>query len=778
MNRDWYDFKAMHGNISGAREAFEQTCAILFKEIYANEEVLHVNAINDDEGIDTLVGNIEREPVIVIQSKFFLERIEEGQKQQISKSFKRVILNRKYKIKKWILCIPSLLTINEIRWWKNWKEQREKEYFLEEDVIQLFDGDTIIQKLKEKRLYDIVFNIENNIQIKKCSENISLAIDILKQNSKNYSFLVESEMMLKKIVEFDKIFVKHYNYYSILDHIQKKNACIISGIPGIGKTTTAGAICLSFILNNYEFYFVRDNIDEIYSVLKTEKKQIFFFDDFLGSVSLNRKISDSDIRKLGDLIDYILNSSDKKIVFTSREYILNQATIEFDISTRLLPKLKKLIIEFDDYTINEKAKILFNHLKKRGNNPEIKRQLLYGDSYEHIILHENFSPRIVEWMTSDNISEEVAIKGYIDCFLYNLKNPVKIWECEFKKISKEAIDQLYILLLHNGRCRRDELFAEYVEVNEREVINPETIQAFNNGLIEIKDTMLSIYSFSEYQVIRLANPSVFDYLIYYLEENNALIDHYFPMFKNFETIYNFLMLALERDKDYIIFKYKYPKLMNYLNLNNDAYLTQLDSSFVEYKKQENNIIKGVIKIHDTFGEKSKNKERIEKIIKWYLSENEMAQKESIIECLKYLCKNHSIYGVLGSIDKLDKMFLSIDSINDIAMLFEYIKLDLGSKISNEMVVNEYINKKDVIIKTAIGGDSIDRIDEYCTLLEELSEKTGIDTGREIRILDKDSERISSSVERKETVLDEEKNVFEYEDEEYDYENVKKMFRRL
>ena len=34
MHRDWNDFKVLHSNIAGAREAFENACETLFKKIY------------------------------------------------------------------------------------------------------------------------------------------------------------------------------------------------------------------------------------------------------------------------------------------------------------------------------------------------------------------------------------------------------------------------------------------------------------------------------------------------------------------------------------------------------------------------------------------------------------------------------------------------------------------------------------------------------------------------------------------------------------------------
>lgn len=70
MERDWRDFKALHGHIEGGRAAFEPACEALLRKMFPNQPVQVVRANPGDEGIDILVGEIGIEPIHVFQCKF------------------------------------------------------------------------------------------------------------------------------------------------------------------------------------------------------------------------------------------------------------------------------------------------------------------------------------------------------------------------------------------------------------------------------------------------------------------------------------------------------------------------------------------------------------------------------------------------------------------------------------------------------------------------------------------------------------------------------------
>ena len=96
MNKDWADFKALYGNMAGARKAFENACETLYRKKYVDEHVSQVSVKHGDGGIDIFIGEFGVEPITVIQCKFFLESFGDSQKAQIRNSFNTAISSDEY----------------------------------------------------------------------------------------------------------------------------------------------------------------------------------------------------------------------------------------------------------------------------------------------------------------------------------------------------------------------------------------------------------------------------------------------------------------------------------------------------------------------------------------------------------------------------------------------------------------------------------------------------------------------------------------------------------
>ncbi len=165
MNRSWTDFKSLHGNIAGAREAFEDACETLFKKKHEGQHVSQVKVKQGDGGIDIFIGEFGIEPITVIQCKFFLESFDKSQQGQIRESFKKAIGSDKYELKNWVLCLPRVIDIDENGWWFEWKHKQLKEHGKNEGFISLVNGNELIDLFKEYDLYNRIFKIEDSIKI-------------------------------------------------------------------------------------------------------------------------------------------------------------------------------------------------------------------------------------------------------------------------------------------------------------------------------------------------------------------------------------------------------------------------------------------------------------------------------------------------------------------------------------------------------------------------------------------------------------------------------------
>ncbi|WP_339704056.1 hypothetical protein [Algoriphagus aquimarinus] len=221
MNRNWTDFKSLHGNIAGAREAFEDACETLYKKKYKNQHVSQVKVKQGDGGIDIFIGELGVEPITVIQCKFFLESFGTSQQSQIRESFNTAITSKKYELKEWILCIPSVIDIDENTWWFKWKHKKLKEYSKDKSFIKLTNGNELIDLFKELGLYNQVFKIDDSMKIDEIHKQlVPVTIDLPKDikpstvlfnnySQKNEPFYLnrESDSEFNKSLEISNIWL-------------------------------------------------------------------------------------------------------------------------------------------------------------------------------------------------------------------------------------------------------------------------------------------------------------------------------------------------------------------------------------------------------------------------------------------------------------------------------------------------------------------------------------------------------------------------------------------
>lgn len=89
------------------------------------------------------------------QCKYFIDGIKDAQKAQIRNSFQRAIKSETYKMGKWVLCLPCILTLKEFEWWSNWQNENQQMYKIE---IALWDGAYLISELKKNNIYNSAFD--------------------------------------------------------------------------------------------------------------------------------------------------------------------------------------------------------------------------------------------------------------------------------------------------------------------------------------------------------------------------------------------------------------------------------------------------------------------------------------------------------------------------------------------------------------------------------------------------------------------------------------------
>lgn len=328
MNRDWTDFKSLHSNIAGAREAFEIACETLFREVYPNQHVSAVAIKQGDGGIDIFVGELGIEPITVIQCKFFLETFEESQKSQIRDSFDTAGNSDKYELKEWILCIPRVIDIDENSWWFKWKKKKIDKHKKSNSFIQLKNGNELIDLFRVHSLYNQIFLIEDSRKIDEIHKAVVPKPILLPEISSpqivlfnNYSKKCEHYYLKRQI---DKEFVSSL----------KLNNLWVFGNSGVGKTTL---INRNLLINNLEYCYcdlspvdIKSSTDVLEEILcKIEEK-----------FNVEREIKENKIKQVAQ----ILCKVGKKIVIVIDELSVKEDCLLKEIANDFV----KLVTHFSN----------------------------------------------------------------------------------------------------------------------------------------------------------------------------------------------------------------------------------------------------------------------------------------------------------------------------------------------------------------------------------------------------------------------------------------------
>ncbi|RZJ38509.1 MAG: hypothetical protein EOO18_03180 [Chryseobacterium sp.] len=137
---------------------------------------------------------------------------------------------------------------------------------------------------------------------------------------------------------------------------------IISGAPGVGKTTLAFMLICERLAEGYDLVYCEGRIAEVEHLLSDDpkKKQIFFIDDFLGANLYDLRNPKNPENKLISFIHKFQSAKNKYLMLTSRTTILNQAHYDYEhLKNSGLVTLSQYELKLQQYSPLAKAKILY-----------------------------------------------------------------------------------------------------------------------------------------------------------------------------------------------------------------------------------------------------------------------------------------------------------------------------------------------------------------------------------------------------------------------------------
>ena len=365
--------------------------------------------------------------------------------------------------------------------------------------------------------------LEKNPEIEKNYHKLWLASTNVLNTIINRATLNWSSFELEKIEKDIRLYVENESLNKALDVLKENHYVVISGIPGIGKTTLARMLVYTMLARGYEEFVYVDDMDTAAKMFSKEKRQIFFFDDFLGANSFVQQ-SVSFENKLITFIDKVRNSKHTLFILSTREYVLSEAMAHYEKLSMSNIDIAKCTIELEYYTKTIRAKILYNHLAEANIPPEYINVFIDKRGYMTIINHQNFNPRVIESIIKEQIWETIDSNDFANKVKEFFDNPISVWQFAFEKLDVETRYTLLVLGTMGGHVRLDDFqegYRQFCILTSQEVGLKYDDVKWRQSLKVLMNCFLKIDNRNGIKLVTMYNPSIADFIVFYLNQNTT-----------------------------------------------------------------------------------------------------------------------------------------------------------------------------------------------------------------------------------------------------------------
>lgn len=382
----------------------------------------------------------------------------------------------------------------------------------------------------------------NNPDIEKKHYKLWLSSTVVLEQILNNAIEGRSISLIEDIKENAKYYAKTENHKKAIDKLEESHIIIITGEPGIGKTTLAKHIALWYIEKGFKFYDMKNLINEAENVYKIDEKQIFYFDDFLGSNYLNA-IEDKKDSHIVDFMNRIKRDKTKRFILTSRTNLLNQGIALSDTFKSNNIKNKELIIQIESLTDLDKAKILYNHIWHSNLDEDFIDEIYIDKRYKTIISHKNFNPRLIDFITDyERIKyDSIDSNNYWKYIINKLNNPQDIWKNTFDEQSDEFIRIIVILTVFNGNKIEEnklrDAYYRYINISSLKN-NTNSSKEFDSIIERVVKYFLNRTKIINNNTVEysLFNPSIADFILMKYKNNIDVLKLTFSSLQTKESL--------------------------------------------------------------------------------------------------------------------------------------------------------------------------------------------------------------------------------------------------
>lgn len=261
--------------------------------------------------------------------------------------------------------------------------------------------------------------------------------------------ICHAEFEVERIRRKLPVFVQSKSFARAQQFLDEQRVVIISGVPGIGKTTLAEMLLFAHLDSGYQPVVLQTDVSEGKKLFRPQDKQVFYYDDFLGQTFLGDQrtyVGRNHDAAIVSFMEMVRSTPHSKFILTTREHILRQA---FQVSERFMHSTMmahRCVLELGDYSFGQRARILYNHLYFSDLPEAHKDVILQDDFFLDVIKHEHFNPRLIEWLVSLTRLQSPLPLQYKQSIIELLQSPERLWSHAFDhQISDSGRDLLLSL---------------------------------------------------------------------------------------------------------------------------------------------------------------------------------------------------------------------------------------------------------------------------------------------------------------------------------------------
>jgi hypothetical protein len=320
-----------------------------------------------------------------------------------------------------------------------------------------------------------------------------------------------SDALLVDVAQRAKYWAETPAYAVVVGTLEREGVCVITGPPGVGKSFLAEMVALRAVHDGWQVIHVADGIEEAWDAVRSNTKQLFLYDDFLGQAELKATATSEATSLVNFLAHVRRHRQDKRLAITTRDHVLSQAASAASEGLRQLTRdPPHYAITATAYWPSTRAEILFNHLYFAPLAPGEHDKLALDRRMLAVVEHPSYNPRMIEAAIT-RMPPQATAGEVLDQMIRTLDHPDELWAVSFDVLTPLAQSILLTLATLPPRP------VPHAEI--RDLTAPtSTILDWKAALKSLEPTWVKLTSSEADRPVSFSNPGCRDYVLGRLDD--------------------------------------------------------------------------------------------------------------------------------------------------------------------------------------------------------------------------------------------------------------------